>query len=103
MIKLSHSSFSSLHTTYPPPNVFLLSTYLPTYLPGKEPIYINKGPYVFNRYYKRVNVQFQDDGKTVTFSEKYLSEYNADASGEGLSLIDEIQLINPAWHQVVSM
>ena len=67
---------------------------------GEPPQVEEKGPYVFRQKVSRVGVVFEDGGEAVTFAEKYENWFDPWRSNGAAD--DPIQILHPAWHQLVS-
>ena len=58
-----------------------------------KPYLEERGPYVFDEYIEKVNIDFEDDGDVVTYDNKKTYVFNAKASND-LNLNDSVTLIN---------
>jgi hypothetical protein len=61
-------------------------------LAGEKPIVVELGPYSFNEYFYKFDIDFSSDGTEVTYNNQRFYTFNPVRSGPGLSIDDQITL-----------
>lgn len=61
-------------------------------LTGAKPIVVELGPYSFNEYFYKFDIDFSSDGTEVTYNNQKFYTFNPDRSGPGLSIDDQLTL-----------
>lgn len=64
-------------------------------LEGAKPVVVEVGPYAFNEFYYKFNIEWSDGGDTVTYNTQRFYIFNAGRTGPGLSEFDELTLPYP--------
>ena len=64
-------------------------------LNGAKPVLVQRGPYAFQEWYNKFDVQFTDDGDTVTYQNQRYYTFNPEQTAPGLSLNDKVTLPYP--------
>jgi hypothetical protein len=59
-------------------------------LKGAKPVVVQKGPYTFDEKFRKLNIEWSDDGDTVTYYTWKYYVFNEEKSGKGLTLDDKI-------------
>lgn len=60
-----------------------------------RPMVVEKGPYSYDEYYNRFDIEWSDDGDTVTYYNQKFYIFNEQRSGPGLSENDTILMPYP--------
>ena len=59
-------------------------------LQGARPQLVQQGPYAFDEFYVKFDIEFSDDGDTVTFNTQKYYVFNQEETGPGLLINDQI-------------
>lgn len=61
-------------------------------LAGEKPVVAEVGPYAFNEYYQKFDIEWSDDGNIVTHNTYKYYVFDKDRTRPGLSLDDKLTL-----------
>ncbi len=64
----------------------------PEILQGAQPVVVEVGPYSFNEYYVKFDIEWSDGGDTVTYNTQKYYVFNQEKSGPGLTQDDSLTL-----------
>lgn len=59
---------------------------------GAKPVVVERGPYVYDEYFQKFDIEWTDGGNVVTYNTYRYYIYNSEKSGPGLSEYDNITL-----------
>jgi hypothetical protein len=62
---------------------------------GAKPIVVEKGPYAYDEYFEKFDIEFSDGGNIATYNEQTYYVFNQDRSLPGLSENDNLTLVYP--------
>lgn len=65
-------------------------------LAGEKPIVVEKGPYVYDEYFIKFDIEWSDGGDTVTYNNQRYYIFNREETAGGLSPDDTFLLPYPA-------
>lgn len=61
-------------------------------LSGAKPVVVEKGPYAYNEYFYKFDIEWSDDGDLVTFNNQRYFVFDAARTGKGLNEDDVLTL-----------